>query len=113
MVAGALEDSHRGQVIGTKTFGSAAIQKLIPMEDGAGLVISIARYHTPSGAEIQDNGIKPSMEVLQPSEEPFNPDDESEVVTQPKTPGAEEDRQLKKALEILKDPSKAAVKPAA
>ncbi len=108
LTAGALLDNHRTQLVGTKTFGSGSFQKLIPMEDGSGLVISIAKYHTPSGTEIQDNGIKPSVEVLQPSEEIFNPDDEGEVVQASKIPGTEEDRQLKKALEILKDPSKAA-----
>jgi carboxyl-terminal processing protease len=107
IVAGALEDSKRGTVVGTKTFGSASIQKLLPMEDGAALLISVAKYYTPAGTEIQDNGIKPNVEVLLQSEEPFNPDDDTEVVQPSKTPGPEEDRQLQKAIEIVRDPSKA------
>ena len=86
LAVGALEDNHRSQIVGTKTFGSASFQKLIPMDDGAGLLISIAKYYTPSGTEIQDNGIKPSIEVLQASEELFNPDDQGEVVQPSKTP---------------------------
>lgn len=112
IVAGALEDSKRAAIIGTKTFGSGAYQKVLPMDDGAGLLISVAKYYTPAGTEIEGNGIKPSLEVLQPSEELFNPDDESEVVAPAKTPSAEEDRQLKKAIEVVKDPSKAIKKAA-
>jgi carboxyl-terminal processing protease len=107
IVAGAFEDSKRGTVVGTKTFGSASIQKLLPMEDGAALLISVAKYYTPSGTEIQENGIKPNVEVLQQSEEPFDPDDDTEVVQPSKTPGPEDDRQLQKAIEIVRDPSKA------
>jgi len=112
IVAGALADSKRGTVVGIKTFGSGAFQKIIPMDDGAALLISVAKYYTPAGTEIEGNGIKPGVEVLQPSEEFFNPDDEGEVVQPSKTPGAEEDRQLKRAIEIVKDPSKALKKAA-
>ena len=110
LVAGALGDSKRGQLIGTKTFGSASVQKLLPIDDGAGLLISVAKYHSPAGTDIQEAGIKPTMEVLPQSEELFNPDDDTEVVQPSKAAPAEEDRQLKKAIEIVKDPSKAVKK---
>jgi len=113
ITAGAIADSKRGPLVGTKTFGFGSLQKLIPMEDGAALLLSVAKYYTPVGTEIQESGLKPTIEVLQPSEELFNPDDTNEVVQPTKTPTVEEDRQLKKAIEILKDPSKAAVKKAA
>lgn len=106
ITAGALADSKRGVVVGTKTFGSGAYQKILPMDDGAALLISVAKYYTPTGTEIEGNGVKPTIEVLQPSEDFFNPDDDSEVVQPTKTPGADEDRQLKRAIEIVKDPSK-------
>jgi carboxyl-terminal processing protease len=112
LTAAALGDSHRGAVVGTKTFGSASFQKIIPMDDGAALLISVAKYYTPSGAEIQENGVKPTVEVLQTSEEQFNPDDDTEIV-QPKAPAADDDKQLKKAIEMVKDPSKAPAKKAA
>jgi carboxyl-terminal processing protease len=112
ITAGALGDSKRATLVGTKTFGSASFQKLIPMDDGSALLISVAKYYTPSGTEIQENGVKPTVEVLQQSEEPFNPDDDTEVVQPSKTPGPEEDRQLKKAIEIIRDPSKATAKKA-
>jgi len=114
LIAGALGDSKRGVLVGTKTFGSASFQKLIPMDDGSGLLISVAKYYTPAGTEIQENGVKPTVESLQQSEEPFNPDDDTEVVApSSKTAAPEEDRQLKKAIEIIRDPSKANVKKAA
>ena len=107
LVAGAILDNKRGQVIGTKTFGSGSFTKIMPLEDGSALLLSVAKYRTPSGTDIQEAGLKPSVEVLQPSEEPFNPDDDAEIVQPSKTPANEEDRQLKRAVEILKDPTKA------
>ena len=73
----------------------------------------MAKYYTPAGTEIEGNGIKPTVEVLQPSEDLFNPDDDSEVVQPQKAaPTNEDDRQLKKAIEVVKDPSKATKKAA-
>jgi len=111
LVAGAIADNRRGQLVGLKTFGTGSFQKLIPMEDGWALLLSVAKYYTPSGKEIQqvepqDSGIRPAVEVQQTEEENLDPNDDQAppppVKTQP-----EEDRQLKKALEVLKDPSKA------
>jgi carboxyl-terminal processing protease len=114
LIAGAVEDSHRGQVVGVKSFGIGSVQKLIPLDDGYGLLISTAKYFTPSGKEIQeaepqDSGIKPTLEIRQSVEETFDfLDDSVDAPPPPKTatPAKEEDRQLNKAIEILKDPSK-------
>jgi carboxyl-terminal processing protease len=114
LIAGAVEDSHRGQVIGVKTFGIGSVQKLIPLEDGYGLLISTAKYFTPAGKEIQDtepqdSGIKPTLEIRQTVEETLDlGDDQTDAPPPPKapTPAKDEDRQLNKAIEILKDPSK-------
>ncbi|PYS42804.1 MAG: peptidase S41 [Acidobacteria bacterium] len=112
LVAGAIEDSHRGQIVGVKTFGTGSIQKLIPLEDGYGLLISTAKYFTPSGKEIQDNepqdsGIKPTLEIRQNVEEALDAsDDPTDAPAPPKEKVKDEDRQLNKAIEILKDPSK-------
>jgi C-terminal processing protease CtpA/Prc len=76
------------------------------------LLISTAKYFTPGGKEIQDNepqdsGIKPTIEVRQTAEEALDlSDDATDVPPPPKEPAKEEDRQLNKAIEILKDPSK-------
>jgi carboxyl-terminal processing protease len=112
LVAGAIEDTHRGQVVGVKTFGVGSVQKLIPLEDGYGLLISTAKYFTPSGKEIQENepqdsGIKPTVEIRQTVEENLDAtDDPTDAPAPPKEKVKDEDRQLNKAIEILKDPSK-------
>jgi carboxyl-terminal processing protease len=95
----------------------------MPLENGSALLLSVAKYYTPSGKEIQPTetqlaGIKPTLETLDAADEALDPnaDDEQEVQA-PKAnqPPVEEDRQLKKAIEFLKDPIKAtkAAKPAA
>jgi len=112
IVAGAIEDNHRGQVVGVKTFGTGSVQKLIPLDDGSALLISVAKYFTPGGKEIQelepqDSGIKPTVEIRQTADESLDPTDDQEVQPPSKDqPSKEEDRQLNKAIEILKDPSK-------
>ena len=70
----------------------------------------MAKYFTPSGKQIknpepQEAGIKPTVEVRQTVEEAVDLDDQ-EIQAPPKEPAKEEDRQLNKAIEILKDPSK-------
>jgi len=116
LIAGAVEDTHRGQIVGVKTFGIGSVQKLIPLDGGYGLLLSTAKYFTPSGKEIQqtepqDSGIKPTIEIRQQVEEALDLNDDALDVPPPKEPAKDvkdkdEDRQLNKAIEILKDPSK-------
>lgn len=63
IVAGALQDHKRAMIIGTSTFGKGSVQTIIPLNDGAGLRLTTARYYTPSGVSIQAKGITPDMEV--------------------------------------------------
>ena len=63
IVAGALRDQKRALILGEGTFGKGSVQNLIPLADGAGLKITVARYYTPSGKSIQAEGIKPDFEV--------------------------------------------------
>ncbi len=60
IVAGALQDSGRGLIVGTQTFGKGSVQTMIDLEDGSGLKLTIARYYTPSGRSIQEQGITPT-----------------------------------------------------
>ncbi len=115
VVAGAIADNRRGQLIGVKTFGSGSVQKLMPLENGSALLISVAKYYTPSGKEIQQpeaqlSGIKPTIEVFDAADEVVDLNAEDELEVQPpknNQPVAEEDRQLNKAIEFIKDPVKA------
>lgn len=63
IVAGAIKDHKRGLVIGTKTFGKGSVQTIVPLQDGAGLRMTTARYYTPSGRSIQAKGIIPDVEI--------------------------------------------------
>ncbi len=65
IVAGALQDHKRAIIIGTKSFGKGSVQTVLPMQDGAALKITTARYFTPSGNSIQAKGIIPDIEVKQ------------------------------------------------
>ncbi len=64
IVAGALQDRKRGLILGERTFGKGSVQNLIPLSDGTGLKLTIARYYTPSGRTIQAEGIKPDFEAV-------------------------------------------------
>jgi carboxyl-terminal processing protease len=71
ILAGALQDNGRSQLVGGQTFGKGLIQTLIPLGDGSGLAVTVAHYLTPSGRDIQSLGITPDLLLPQP--EPLNP----------------------------------------
>ena len=61
ILAGALQDDGRAEVLGRPTFGKGLIQTLIPLNDGSGLAVTVARYVTPAGRDIQSTGITPDQ----------------------------------------------------
>lgn len=63
IVAGALQDHKRAQVLGTTSFGKGSVQTIIPLPDGAGIRLTTAKYYTPSGDSIQATGIHPDIVV--------------------------------------------------
>jgi len=65
IVAGALQDNGRGLIMGSQSFGKGSVQQQKPLGDGTAIHITIARYYTPSGNSIQNEGITPDVEVLQ------------------------------------------------
>lgn len=65
IVAGALQDHRRSLILGTPTFGKGSVQSVIELEDGSGLKLTVARYYTPSGRSIQEQGIQPDVVVEQ------------------------------------------------
>ena len=72
ILAGALQDDGRSPLLGSRTFGKGLIQTLISLGgDGSGLAVTVARYVTPSGRDIQNLGIEPDRPLPQP--EPLNP----------------------------------------
>ncbi len=61
IVAGALQDTRRGIIMGSRTFGKGSVQTILPMSNQAALKLTTALYYTPSGRSIQAEGIKPDI----------------------------------------------------
>ncbi|MPT48899.1 MAG: S41 family peptidase [Sphingobium sp.] len=68
IVAGALQDQHRGLIMGETTFGKGSVQTLLPLSPSTALRLTTARYYTPSGRSVQEGGIKPDIRVPQLSD---------------------------------------------
>ncbi|HWW24074.1 MAG TPA: S41 family peptidase [Edaphobacter sp.] len=112
LVAAALLDNKRADLVGEKTFGEGAQQKTFELPDGAALILSVAKYESPSGKKIQDEGVTPGVLVASNTDDGVPADDEDSAAAadnQPaaaQKPGVSVDEQLTKALDLLK--SKAA-----
>ena len=77
ILAGALQDNGRSELAGSRTFGKGLIQTLISLGDSSGLAVTVARYLTPSGRDIQNQGIEPDYLLSLP--EPLNPGGEDDA----------------------------------
>ena len=104
IVAGAILDNARGDVLGDKTFGAGSIQKTIDLQDGGALVLSIAKYYTPGGKAIQDVAITPNVLVADKADDFIAPED-SDITPdeneKPEPPKDQPDEQLRRAIEQL------------
>ena len=104
LVASAIQDNGRGDILGDKTFGEGSVQKLIEVPDGSALILSIAKYYTPNGKVIQDTGITPNILVASNDEiVAISDDDDSTPNDEPQKPQPKEDEQLRRAIEVLKN----------
>mgnify|MGYP005762376065 FL=1 len=92
ILVGALQDNERATIVGTKTYGKGVIQEVDRLNDGSGLKITIEEYYTPNKNEINKVGIEPDEEI-----------DLSDEVKEQGTYTDEEDNQLQKAIEIIKE----------
>ncbi len=96
IVSGAIQDNKRGLILGTKTYGKASVQTVIPLKDGSALRLTTASYLTPSGKLIKGQGIAPDVVVelrenkVENSEEP---EDKEKL---------ERDNQLDSAVNLMK-----------
>ncbi|GGA79443.1 peptidase S41 [Edaphobacter acidisoli] len=93
VVAAALLDNNRAELVGEKTFGEGAQQKTFELPDGAALILSVAKYESPSGKKIQDEAVTPEVLVASDSDDSDNAQQKQSVSV---------DAQLNKALDILK-----------
>jgi carboxyl-terminal processing protease len=114
VLASAMVANHRGDVVGERTFGLASEQKLITLDDGAALFLTVANYYNADGKSILEEGVLPSEVVRATAEDDSDSgdDDSGSADTQkepvPPRPLSPEDPIFRKALELLKAPLKKA-----
>jgi carboxyl-terminal processing protease len=100
IVAGALRDNGRAQVVGETSFGTGTVLSEYPLSDGSAILLGVAEWLTPNGDSIRGAGIEPDVEVeLEEDQEPNTPN-ETEGLTREEI--FEEDAQLERAFEILR-----------
>lgn len=94
ILSGAIKDYGRGELVGTKTFGKGVVQRIseLPSNDGSAIKLTISEYFTPNGTNIHGVGIEPDIVVELP--------DDVEYIG---VENLEEDLQLQKAIEVLKE----------
>jgi len=99
ILAGAVADNHRGDTIGSRTYGTASMQKLVQLDDGSALILTIATYYTPKGKEIPAEGVTPTVEVKPAADDTVASNDQEQA---PNNGGVSpDDPSVKKAIEIL------------
>jgi carboxyl-terminal processing protease len=108
IVAAAILENARGDVVGDKTFGDGSVQKVIEMRDNSALILSVAKYYPPSGkAAIQDAAVTPNVLIADTTEDDGGlPDEDQPAAPEEKRdvkPKNQIDDQLNKALETLKN----------
>jgi carboxyl-terminal processing protease len=105
LVAAALLENARGDVVGDKTFGEGSVPKTFDLPDGGALILSVAKYYSPSGKAIQETAVTPNVLVADETDNAISDDDDQEPATleQPEAkPKNTQDDQLQKAVEVLK-----------
>jgi carboxyl-terminal processing protease len=104
IVAAALLENARGDVVGDKTFGDGSVQKTIDLPDGGALILSVAKYYSPSGKAIQETAVTPNVLVADDTDNAISDDDDAEpAAAEPEAkPKNTPDDQLHKAVEVLK-----------
>jgi len=101
LVAAAILDNKRGDVVGDRTFGEGTVQKTIEMPDGSALILSVAKYESPSGKKIQDEAVTPNV-VVASNFDQYVADDDDQPAPNTQKPESHADDQLNKALDLLK-----------
>jgi len=108
LVAAAIADNKRGDLVGERTFGEGAQQKTFELPDGAALILSVAKYESPLGKKFQNDAVTPATLVASNQDNLGTDDDDDSVKpaspapTAVKKPTVQQDDQLTKALDMLK-----------
>ncbi|HVO59168.1 MAG TPA: S41 family peptidase [Dongiaceae bacterium] len=115
VLASAIQANHRGELVGERTFGLASEQKLITIDDGSALILTVANYYNSDGKAILEAGVTPGEVVRQEAANVDDGGDDDDSAGAQSTPTPAEPRPLspedavfKKAIELLKTPAKKA-----
>jgi carboxyl-terminal processing protease len=108
LVAAALLDNKRADLVGEKTFGEGAQQKTFELPDGAALILSVAKYESPSGKKLQDDAVTPGVLVASNMDDAAAAADDEDAAPAASQPAPQKssvavDAQLSKALDLLKN----------
>jgi len=107
IVAAAVMENARADVVGDKTFGTGGVQKVIEITDGSALILTVAKYYTPGGKAIQDTAVTPNIlvadaddsDVVLPDEDQDNGADQEFR----KEERQKQDEQLRRSIQVLKN----------
>lgn len=100
IVAGAIKDTRKGIIVGTRTFGKASVQTIIPLSDGGALRLTTAHYYTPSGTNIEEKGIEPDIAFKPTRVQPISELSPQELIQRRDNPELDEAVQF--ALKLIK-----------
>ena len=95
ILSGAIKDGEAGTIIGTTTFGKGLVQQVKPLSDGTGFKFTVSQYFTPNGTNIHGTGVEPNIVVELPEE-----------LKEQTSIEKDQDTQLQKAIEVIKDKMK-------
>ena len=99
IAAASLLDDKRAQVVGERSYGDASVRKTIQMDDGGAVILSVAKYYSPSGKAIQDTGVVPSVQLAENDNAPETDQDGNPVPdSAPKNTG---DNLLKQSIDLV------------
>jgi carboxyl-terminal processing protease len=110
IVASSMLEDARGDVLGDKTFGAGSIQKVLELPDNSALILSIAKFYSPSGKALQDTAVTPNILVADNTDDFVSPDEDADS-NQPEVKKKDQpDEQLRRAIEVLKNKEQKAAK---
>lgn len=101
IAAAALLENKRSEVVGERTYGDAAVRKPLRLSDGGAIILSVAKYHSPGGAALQDNGVTPSVVAMTPEPVTESAEEEEERIAPEPEPAPADDTILQKGIEVL------------
>jgi carboxyl-terminal processing protease len=106
ILAGALKDNRRAQIVGAQTFGKALVQSVHSLSDGSGMAVTVAHYYTPNGTDIGHKGVTPDVKV------DLNVNEQKNLAESPALLGSNQDPQYQRAISVLQSKNMASPNPA-